>query len=430
MKKYCKALANITVAAIILIVIIAIVPKILIFFMPFVVGWIIALLASPPVRFLEEKLKLKRNASSAFVIIAVIALVILVIYLVGAKLAEELVGFIGELPEMWESVKADFTHNSKNFALLYQRLPLDIRNSISDFTDQIGTYTGEAVSTLSAPTISAVGNFAKRLPATIIGIIMALLSSYFFVAQRGSVTGWVQSHMPPSLQAQYQMIKRSLVVAVGGYFKAQLRIEVWMYLLLVIGLSILRVDYVLLIALGIALLDFFPFFGTGTVMIPWAIIKILSGDYSKAIGLLIIWGVGQLARQLIQPKIVGDSVGVPPIPTLFLLYIGYQFGGVFGMIVAVPIGLIVITMYKEGAFDTTKNSVLILISGINKFRKLEKEDMVCVEQMRTREEELGQRLAKQSAEKNTIEKKAMEKNTTEKNTTEKNAIEKAKSKKR
>ena len=163
-----------------------------------------------------------------------------------------------------------------------------------------------------------------------------------------------------------------------------------MYLLLVIGLSILHVDYALLIALGIAFMDFFPFFGTGTVMVPWAIIKILSSDYQMALGLLIIWGVGQLARQIIQPKIVGDSVGVPPIPTLFLLYIGYKVSGVIGMIIAVPMGLIVYTMYQEGVFDTTKKSVMILVSGINNFRKLRSEDMVLVEEMQKRERQKKQ----------------------------------------
>ena len=171
-----------------------------------------------------------------------------------------------------------------------------------------------------------------------------------------------------------------------------------MYLLLVIGLSILQVDYVLLIALGIAFLDFFPFFGTGTVMVPWAIIKILSADYQKAIGLLIIWGVGQLARQLIQPKMIGDSVGVPPIPTLFLLYIGYKISGVIGMIVAVPIGLIIYTMYEEGAFDTTKKSILILVAGINKFRRLNQEDLKDVEEMQARERVLAGELAADEAQ--------------------------------
>lgn len=141
-----------------------------------------------------------------------------------------------------------------------------------------------------------------------------------------------------------------------------------------------------MIALGIAFLDLLPFFGTGTVMVPWAILKILSADYQMAIGLLIIWGVGQLARQLIQPKIVGDSIGVPPIPTLFLLFLGYKFGGVLGMIVAVPLGLIVYTMYEEGVFDTTKNSVMILVSGINCFRRLQEEDLEGISKDRKEEE--------------------------------------------
>jgi len=86
-------------------------------------------------------------------------------------------------------------------------------------------------------------------------------------------------------------------------------------------------------------------------------------------------------------------VGVPPIPTLFLLYIGYKLGGVFGMIAAVPLGLIIITMYQEGAFSTTKDSVLILITGINRFRKLDKFDMVAVEEMRIQEKKLAKEFA-------------------------------------
>ena len=304
-----------------------------------------------------------------------------------------MMGLINELPNMWANVEADFADISRNFSIFFKRLPMDVQNSINDFTQQLGGYIGEAFSKISTPTINAVGNFAKQLPSVLIGVIMALLSSYFFVAERAMVVEYFRKYVPASLQARFQMIRRSLVKAVGGYFKAQLKIEVWMYLLLVIGLSILKVDYALLIALGIAFMDFFPFFGTGTIMVPWAILKILSGDYTMAIGLLIIWGVGQLARQLIQPKIVGDSVGVSPIPTLFLLYIGYKFGGVFGMIAAVPIGLIVMTMYQEGAFDTTRDSLLILLAGINKFRRLESQDMVNVEAMQAREKELGQKLA-------------------------------------
>ena len=98
MKKYCKALVNLGMAFIILLLIVFLVPKLLVFFAPFVAGWIIALIASPLVRFFEEKVKIKRKAGSAFVIVAVIALVILILYLVGAKLTDEIMGLIGALP--------------------------------------------------------------------------------------------------------------------------------------------------------------------------------------------------------------------------------------------------------------------------------------------------------------------------------------------
>lgn len=385
MKKYCKALVNLAVAVVVLLLVIFVAPRLLIFFLPFVVGWIIALIAGPLVRFFEEKVKLKRKAGSAFVIVVIIGLVVLLIYLLGTKLIEQIVGLINELPIIWESAEADFHDIARNFSALYEKLPKDAQESISDISEQIGTFVGDILGKIGTPTITAAGNFAKQVPAIVIGIIMTLLSSYFFVAEREQISIWFRKMMPHSIQKRYDMLRRGLVKAVGGYLIAQCKIEVWMYLLLLIGLTVLGVDYAFLIAIGIAFLDFLPFFGTGTVMVPWAIIKILSADYTMAIGLLIIWGGGQLARQLIQPKIVGDSVGVPAIPTLFLLYIGYKLGGVFGMIVAVPIGLIAYTMYEEGAFETTEKSIRILLAGLNQFRKLEPEDMEQAEEMNRQE---------------------------------------------
>ena len=83
----------------------------------------------------------------------------------------------------------------------------------------------------------------------------------------------------------------------------------------------------------------------------------------------------QLVRQFIQPKIVGDSIGMPAIPTLFLLFAGYKVAGVIGMIIAVPVGIIIYNMNESGIFDTTKTSFRLLIKSMNDFRKYEKEDM-------------------------------------------------------
>lgn len=377
-RTYLKVFVNLGIMLALLLFCIFILPRIIIYFMPFVVGWIIALIAGPLVKFFEKKLKIRRKAGSAFVIISVIALVILAGYFVGAKITEGVVSFVGEVPEMWESAQKDFEEIGRKMERAIRYLPEGVRDTFNKITANIDEYMGGLLGGLSTPTIEALSRFAKNLPSILISIIMCLLSSYFFVADKDYVADKLSKALPDAILEYVDMVKRGLRHAVGGYFKAQLKIELWMYLLLVIGFWILRVKYAFIIAIGVAFLDMLPFFGTGTVLLPWAAVKFLSGDYTMVIGLLIIWGVGQLARQLIQPKIVGESVGLSPIPTLFLLFIGYKAGSVVGMIIAVPIGIIVLTMYEEGVFDTTLNSLKILYASISNFRHLNEDDMEAV----------------------------------------------------
>lgn len=401
-RTYLKVFINLGIMLALLLVCIFVVPRVIVFFMPFVIGWIIALIASPLVSFFEKKVKIKRKAGSAFVIIAVIALVILAGYLLGIKLTEEIVDFIGELPQMWETTRQDFEEIGQKLEAASKYLPKEIEVAITSITSNVGEYLGELFGGLSTPTIEAVSRFTMNLPSIIIGIIMSLLSAYFFVADKDYVPNLLHKVMTESMIDRFNMIKRGLVRAVGGYFKAQLKIELWMYLLLVIGFTILRIRYAVLIAIVVAFLDLLPFFGTGTVLIPWAVIKFLSGDYTMVIGLLIIWGVGQLARQLIQPKIVGESVGLAPIPTLFLLFIGYKAAGVVGMIIAVPIGIIVLTMYEEGVFDTTINSIKVLYASLSNFRHLNDADMEAVRIYREEKSRMKKREEKGNNESNSL----------------------------
>ena len=375
MRKYLKAWTNIGLTAIVLVLICLVLPKAIVYFMPFIVGWIVAWIASPMVRFLEEKLRIKRKASSAVVIIVVIALVVLVLYLMGAKLVTEGVNLLNDLPAMWQGAQEDFREIADRFSVLYEKLPETVQDTLSGIKEQTNVYIGGLVEQISSPTIAAVGNFAKQLPSVVIAVIMGLLSAYFFVTDREWFVSKIRGICPSGIASKYAVIKRSVMRSIGGYLKAQIKIEIWIYLIVGIGLTVLKVQYAFLIAIGIAFLDILPFLGTAIVLYPWAAIKLLSSDYQMAIGLLIIWGISQLVRQIIQPKIVGDSIGVPPIPTLFLLYIGYKVGGVFGMIISVPLGLVVYTMYEEGAFDTIINSIKILVHGINDFRKITENDM-------------------------------------------------------
>ena len=385
-RTYLKVFLNLGISLCILLVCVFLLPRIIIWVMPFVTGWIIALIASPLVHFFEKRLKIRRKAGTAFVIISVIALVILAGYLIGAQLVEQIAEFIGDVPKLWEAAQEDFAQIGEKLSVALKYLPSELQLTINSITGNVQEYFGGIMESISEPTITALGNFVGSLPNIVISVIMSLLFAYFYVADKGYLSGLLEKAIPDSVLVRLQMIKRGLTKAVGGYFKAQLKIEVWMYLLLGIGFSILQVKYAFLIAIGVAILDLLPFFGTGTVLIPWAIIKFLSADYKMVIGLLIIWGVGQLARQLIQPKIVGDSVGLAPIPTIILLFVGYRVAGVIGMIIAVPIGIIILNLYEEGVFDTTINSLKILYAGISNFRHLTKEDMEEVEHYRQRQE--------------------------------------------
>ncbi|MCM1040549.1 MAG: sporulation integral membrane protein YtvI [Ruminococcus sp.] len=375
---YIKVVLNLLTALVIFLLAVFLLPRIILFFMPFVIGWVISLIAAPLVRFLEEKLKIRRKAVSAFVIVAVLAVVILLVYSILGKLVRELIAFINELPAMWQGIEAEFQHVGDNLAGVYNRLPHDIRDKMTTFGNSLGDYFSDFIGSIGTPTFTAVGNFAKQLPDIFMAVIMTLLSSYFFVSDKNYLAEFCKKYMPAGVYYRLGLIRRSFRNAVGGYFKAQFKIEVWIYFLILIGFLILRINYASLIAFGIALLDLLPVFGTGTIMVPWAVIEILSGEYKMAIGLLIIWCVGQLVRQVIQPKIMGDSIGIDPIPTIFLLYIGYQAAGVLGMILALPIGIILINLNEEGVFDTTKESLSILVAGFNKFRRLRPEDKAIV----------------------------------------------------
>ncbi len=343
--------------------------------MPFVVGWIISCIANPLVHFLESKLKIKRKAGTVVVSALVIGAVIGAGYLIISILIRQLQGYMASIPEMWDSIQSDLSHARDAINRLFLNISPQWEATLDAAGNMITEFMKELPSKIESDSFEGVGSLVGSIASVIISVIMCMLSAYFFIAERDYVYRWMKKLMPSSIYERYGVIYKSLIQAVGGYFKAQLKIEVWIYLLMLIGLLILRVDYAILIAFAIAALDFFPVFGTGAVFWPWAILKVLSGDYVRAVGFVIIWGVGQLVRQLIQPKIMGDSIGMAPIPTLILLYVGYKVSGVVGMIFAVPIGIIVVNMNSAGLFDTPKNSIKILLANLNRYRSLDESDL-------------------------------------------------------
>lgn len=367
--KYIRILLNIFITVGTVFVVCYFGPKVAVFFMPFLIGWIIAMIANPLVKYLEKHMKLLRKHSSAIIVVLVLAALVVAGYFLIHKIVVETGEFIQNFPVIAANMKEKLQHVSDRLAGLYDMLPKSTRTTIKNATDSLDESFKSFLKSKGDPTVKAVGHAALNIPNLLIQIIVTILSSYFFIAERDKIIVAVNRMIPELVAKNVKLAWNNVKFAVGGYFKAQFKIMGVVFVILIIGFLILGTDYAIILAFFIALLDFLPFFGTGTVLVPWSIVCFFNEDIPMAVGLLIIYGVSQLIRQIIQPKIVGDSMGLNPLLTLFLLYIGFKVSGVGGMILAVPVGMIFINFYKVGAFDQAIDGVKEILHDINRFRK-------------------------------------------------------------
>lgn len=365
--KYLKILCNLAAFALLLFCLIFILPKIIVFFMPFVIGFVLSLIANPLVRFLEKKLKIKRKYGTFLTIVLVIALLVFACYGTGMLLAVGIRGFMEYLPTMYENAGIELTTALEQLQSLLHKIPALAHLNVSELGTVLQDTLGSLVSNYKEPTFTAISGFATSIPDILVSVIMGLLATYFFIADRDRLITSLKRHIPASIQGNSRLIYDHMLRAVGGYLKAQFKIMGVIYVVITIGLMILRVNYAWLIGFGIAFLDMLPVFGTGTVLIPWAVVKIFSGNITTAVGMLILYAVSLVVHQLIQPKLVGESVGLDPFTTLFFMFIGYKIKGVIGMILAIPIGMILTTFYEAGAFDRLLWCVGEVIRDIKNF---------------------------------------------------------------
>lgn len=368
-KKYLRVILNIVIPLAGLYLVCVLGPKILGFFMPFVIGWVIALVANPLVRFLERRVKLLRRHSSAIIIIGVLGLVVAAFYWIGSYLYVELSGLAKDLPVIYQMAAKDITGAIHNSRKLFEFLPDSLQNVFDQISMNLGSYIGALFSKAAAPTVEIAGNVAKSIPNVLVYTVITIFSAYLFIAEHDRILSWIKGHAPKFILNYMGYLKKDAKGLIGGYFLAQFRIMFVIAGILAAGFLILGVKYGLVLSILIALLDFLPVFGTGTVLIPWGIVKLFTGEYAYGIGLILLYITTQVVRQIIQPKIVGDTMGLSPLATLLFLYLGYKISGLAGMIVAVPVGLVFINFYHYGAFDSLIENLKILVRDMNEFRK-------------------------------------------------------------
>lgn len=366
---YKRILVNFLLALIGVVLVVLFLGDALRFFMPFVIGFIIAAIANPMVRFLEKKMKVKRKYASAIIIVLVLAAVIGVIYLIGYIVIRELIDLIGDIPALLEKAQLLIEELSDRLNGLYERLPENVQNTIMSVTSSLDGWLETKVAEFEMPSISKAGNYVGSIVEGILIAIITILAAYFFISDRDKLVELVKKLTPETVQEYYGLIVHNIKSAVGGYFKAQFKIMLIIIVILFIGFEALGVNYSFLLALLTAFLDLLPVFGTGTIIGPWVVVDIITGNYIEAIVLTVLYLVCQFTKQFLQPKMVGDSIGMNPLATLLFMFVGYRFGGILGMIIGIPVGMILVNFYRIGIFDRLIRGFKILANSINEYRK-------------------------------------------------------------
>lgn len=343
--------------------------KCIVYFMPFVIGWFVAFIVHPVVEWLEKKFGIVKKFGSAVTIIVVITIVAGLVFLAGKKVFHELHILVTNLPQMYGDFEKGIKNITDTFSGVIAMLPQGLKEGGSAFAGDLSQTISNVVNRISEPTVDVAERMIRAVPSILIGVIVAVLAAYFIVTDREKLLEYFKKVIPEPIVKRVSLASYNLKYSVGGYFKAQFKIMLVIWAILIVGFMLIGIEFNVILSLFIAFLDFLPFFGTGTAFVPWITYEILTADYRMAICLLILYPITQIVHRVIEPKLLGDCVGLNPLLTLVLIYIGFKVGSIIGMIFAVPIGIIIINMYKAGAFDYMLDDAKILLEGILSLRE-------------------------------------------------------------
>ncbi|CDE68281.1 sporulation integral membrane protein YtvI [Clostridium sp. CAG:277] len=368
-----RILVNLGVALAGVLFLIFVVPQLVRFLMPLIVAWIVAMIANPIIRFLEKRIKIMRKHGSALVIILVLAALIAAFYGLAVLVASQFSSWMTELPEVYDSVTQNLQHLFRLLHQKYNIIPADVKLAFDQRENMLDSYIQKAIDGLlkmvKSGSLSKVSLLASSLMDFLVYAILTILASYFMTVEKDHFTKLLQEKTPAGVQRIWDKIKKIFIRAIGGYFKAHFQIMIVIFFITVIPFAFMGISYSGLLAVVIAIVDFLPFFGAGTVLVPWAVYRLVTGSYTYAAILFVIYVVVLIVRQALEPKLIGDNIGTSPFETLVFMLVGYRLAGMLGLIVGIPVGMILVECYREGMFDDYIRGIKILARDINEYRK-------------------------------------------------------------
>lgn len=311
---------------------------------PFVFGYIVAIIINPLVNMFVKYFKVGRAISTIFAIMVLIFLIGVIGTAIVARLIQEGATFFQNLPQLIYYVESAINDFNIIFDRLYIIIPQGLQQTFYSLLDvlieAITTSASSGIRILSTSIISVI-------PRVVIGVVLGLVSSYFFSTDKEVISQFLDNIIPKRLNQKIKVIKVGIVEALGGYFKAQLMLMGIIAVICIIGLTIIRAPYALFLGVIISIVDALPVFGSGFFYWPWIVFSIITGNYSQAIGLAIIYITVLLARQILEPKIVGNQIGIHPLITLMSIYIGLRLFGFIGIIIGPCIAVTFKTIINE-----------------------------------------------------------------------------------
>lgn len=313
------------------------------YFAPFIFGYVIALILYPLSNFLQKKFKLTKGISAILSILILFLIVGSVGALLVSKIVYEARSFYQSTPTYIQAIISEFEQlqaffqNSLN--LLPQWLKEQINNNLKNIISLLTSLLGSDIK--NAP----VG-IVKGISTIIMVVIFGFISSFFIIKDKPEIDSFIFRQLPRFVQDRAIVIKNSLIGAISGYIKAQLIMMLITGSICAISLAILGSPYALFLALIIAFVDALPVFGSGAIFWPWAIYSVLNGDYKKAVFLIIINLIVLLTRQIAEPRILGNQIGVNPLVTLTSIYFGLKLFGFLGIIIG-PMFVLIIKAMQE-----------------------------------------------------------------------------------
>ncbi|MEG1774015.1 MAG: sporulation integral membrane protein YtvI [Oscillospiraceae bacterium] len=299
---------------------------------PFVVAFLIAFLLRHPIRFLSGRCHIKKSAVAIVLVLLCYAVIGLLLSLAGIKLVASVKQLVSSLPGFY--VHELLPALRELFLALegaVSRMDPTLLTTLQEMFYRLTRSLGEMISGMSVRAVAALSGYASALPGGFIRLVLMIISTFFIAVDYDELSAFALRQLPEQSKALALEIKSYVLGTLLACVRSYALIMSITFVELAVGLTLIGIKNAVAIALMIAFFDVLPVLGTGGIMIPWTILTALQGDFPKALGLLVVYLVVTVIRNVIEPKIVGGQVGLHPVVTLICMSVGVQLLGVLGL---------------------------------------------------------------------------------------------------